>query len=725
MADQQNNFISKFVPKSHFFTDPATISQTAEQAFGPASESEFRITSSFNISLGDNKVYAICRGVVLVQPQAGSTDKVNVIMRPYTQPIQGFNIKYFIYRGLSLIDFFTGNLVKAADGTTSDFINNINASFLAFHSGTDPGGAVPDFLASYIGFDPAHQTPEMLLSDLFFKQSEYVDNGGTSEESGLTAFELPNVAMGSSLGTFAAGECGIDVVLNYGDYKLPVPNDEFVFDMAYARAPKASIMTSVTNSDVQNKVIKEQIFQFLDVAAYFGFHAIDTGTVIMNVSGAKVNKKGTDIYDLMVSKFFTKNRLYIYIQSDRTRSYNFYGNYAISDTNSNSLKIGITVDSLAERTYGTNGWPLIIDESSQTHSETDNTLYLQFVTDNNVNTMLYGQVAEISNAQSNNFCGPDSLRVEISGGTLTNTYTNGISIINSSVAVADAKLNISTFNIFLYQGVVYTYVASPDASQTGTTQNKLESPDFFDDVFGLIKADSLFKNGGLNDYSAMSSARINLINHYVDKSQLGISAVQTTIVSDTLDTGLDLSPSLQRVTYVTEAVDILNSAISVTNALTNNTNSSASASEAASEDKSYHLPEPYYYTLTYFTDSGQVVNGVALKTKDDTIPNKIILGITQNENTLIKGLITDEMSNSRLFLLDLFQTNLTSPENIIFQKYQLALVAEQSGHLRIYMPSEDIFIYSLDRNYHFSIGYSQYMPSPNYTTEYFIVNPAL
>jgi len=38
MAENQGNFISKFAPKSHFFTDPAAISQTAEHAFGPVSE---------------------------------------------------------------------------------------------------------------------------------------------------------------------------------------------------------------------------------------------------------------------------------------------------------------------------------------------------------------------------------------------------------------------------------------------------------------------------------------------------------------------------------------------------------------------------------------------------------------------------------------------------------------------------------------------------------------
>lgn len=709
MAD---NYIAKFKPNSHFFTDPNALSQVSGQAFGPAGADEFWLTTRFSVS--GAKAFAICKGVVLVQPQTGSTDLVNLILRPYEQPITGFNIKYFIYRGLKKSDFFITNKVLPAATGSSDFITKVNNSFASFYNSVSPGQPLPDFLAKYIGFDPAIQDDALPLSDFFFKESEYVQSGQEFIEQGEFAFELPLIHKGASLGSFANGECGIDIVLNYGDYKLPSPNDEFLFDLAYARASKVKIELLAGMSNYEKKLKREQIFQFLDAAAYFGFHAMDGGAVGVN-SGSMVEKKGEAIYTDVVSKFFTKNRLYLYIQSDRTRSYNFYGNYTLPDS-VNDLNIGIGAAALVEKAYGVDGWPLYIDDAPRGHNESKNSLYFQLSSDSdsNVNRMLYGQVAQIVNAQHNNFCGADDLQLPTDPDGIPSEWTKIIEISNPATGPNGAKLNIASFNILLYQGRIYAYEAGEEVDENSETVKIYDIPNFFDDVFDLMNAEPLLKVTENTDFSILSSQKVKIINHYYDKSQKGISAVQTTIINDIIDTDDEVNPALKRVTYITESVDTLNTAISLSGPLANDTNSRPSVSGGVVANKTYALPEPFYYTLSPFTDSTTTITGLSLKATDNSIPNKIILGLTKAENDLLKGLIsTNNLNNPRMFLIDLFEdgNELISSEGILYQKYRMSIVAEvSSGKLKLFMPEEDIMMYAIDRHYYYTKEYSKYVP---------------
>jgi hypothetical protein len=698
MAENTGNFISKFAPKSHFFTDPAAISQSAGQAFGPVSASEFRVTTGFTVTGDSRMAYAICPGVVLVQPQGDGSTVVNIIMRPFTQPIQGFNIKYFIYRGLDRDDFFTGNKVNAAGAGASDFINSINASFASYHNSIDPGQPLPDFLSSFIGFDPEHQPSALPLSDFFFKESQYVESGGEFNES--SPFELPNVPMGASLGNFLEDDCGIDIVLDYGDYRLPLPNDEFAFDLAYARLAQCSI--SATDPDAfKQKIIKEQIFQFLDAAAYFGFHAIDTGAVTMNIGGTKEVKKGEDIYGLIVSKFATKNRLYLYIQSDRTRSYNFYGNYAIADNNTNSLKYGITEDTLTEHPYENNGWPLLIDETPQDHSDDFNSFYLQLVTDNNVNTMLYGQVAQISNAQSNNFCGPDNLKLPPAEDGTPIPFTKILNIINPATGPDNAKLNIAAFNILIYQGVNYEYIPARGSEEQFLNSAALSRNYIFNDIFDIIDAEVHLKSSGDLDYSQVSLQRINLVNHYYNGNQLGISAVQTVTVNDTINQSFESDAVQNRVTYLTEAIDVLNNVSSAAGDISSETRSSSSAIlNLGDNSKTLQLNTPWYFEINTFTNSTNTITGLKISSIDQKFPSRIIVGVEKGENEELKSLITEfDFKNPRLILLSDFSNRnpVESIDGQLYNIYSAGISGEVSdGKLKSVLCEPPIVIYSID-----------------------------
>ncbi|SDX75486.1 hypothetical protein [Flavobacterium degerlachei] len=723
--------------QSHFFIESGGFpSQNAPQSFGPKSPDEFRLTSSFTLSENTTKkAFAICKGLVLIQPQTGSSTKVNVILRPYRQPFPGLNVKYFVYRGLQRSDFFTVESdpkIIEPNSTTSDFINKINTDFHAFHDDRkDKEGnlirPIPDFTAKYIGYDPLLIDETILLSSFFFKESEFVEAtvGGVGVFEEKDDFELPLIAMGKSLGSFASGDCGIDVVLDYGDYKQDFDNSEFVFDLGYARATEATI-TIVTTDVHEQKRQREQSTQFIDIAAFYGLYVNDGKVKVSDAAATKTDKKGSEIYTDVINNFATKNNWYIYLQGDRTRSYDFYGNYKIVEgTGTTNLKTGLLVDTVTEATYGTNGWPILINTQTQSTPIANNNLYLQLVTDNNNNTALYGQIANIANAQKDNFFNADGLRQAADAEGNYSRLTTTVQL--TTPATADGK-NIANLSLLLYQGVSDEYEANTLLDENGIPIIQKGQANFFDDVFSLINAQPLLKVNGGSDFSKMTDGKLNLINQYYDKKQQGLSVVQTLTVNDVIETGIEETSTVARVTYLTEASDVMNNAVSATGSTTPDTKTSPSASGAVTKSKTYDLPEPYYYGLKLFTDSIQTITGLELKTLDGSTPNKIILGITKAENNSIKALITEGFKNPRLFLIDLFEdgNELLSPENIAYQKYRLGIVAENTdGNLELATPTLDVMVYSLDRKYHFSKGYSEYMPDLDFSTNYFNINTVL
>lgn len=694
--------------QTHFFTDPQKISQNREQSFGPVSTTEFRLTSGFTLD-GPQKAFAICKGVILLQPQTGAENKVNLILRPFTQPFPGLNIKYFVYRGLQKSDFFTTDsapkIIKKT-GETSDFINKINEDFEVFHNELkDADGKtipLPGFAAQFIGFDPLVLN-DTLLSSFFFKESQFIE--GKEKDD----FELPMIDMGKSLGNFANGECGIDVVLNYGDYHHDFDNSEFVFDLEYARKPLATL--SVTGeTPFKQKLLREQSTQFIDIAAFYGLFVPEYAVDVVS-GGAKTNKKDAEIYNSIINNFYTKNNWYVYIQSDRTRSYDFYGNYKLGESVKN-LKTGLLEDPttkvvpMTTATYGTLEWPVLINNQAQANTVTTNNLYLQFATDNNNNTAFYGQIAKVANAQKDNFINADGLRLPPDE---TGNYSNLTSTIQLTTPAVQGK-NIATLNILLYHGKVNQYTAGTTVDENGELVIVYGQANFFDNVFSLIKSETLLKLSADESYSRMTSEKLNLINAFYDKKQQGISIVQTLTVNDIIETGIDEPLTVSRVTYITEPIDVMNNAVSATGSTTPDTKTTASASGAVTKSKTYELPEPYYYNLQLFTDSTQTITGLELKTLDGSNPTKIILGLTQTENNTIKDLITEDTKNPRLFLIDLFEdeNELISPENTKYQKYKVAIVAENTeGENVLSQPEEAVFVYSLDRRYHFSKGYSE------------------
>jgi len=704
---------------SHFFTNTGVITQSAAQAFGPFSGSEaaskFRVTNKFSLS-ANTMAFAICTGHVLIQPQTSSTTKVNLILRPYIQPFEGLKIKYIVYRGLLKADFFTtasSPLIKAALSSESDFINKINADFDDFYADLkNPDGSnatKPTFNAKFIGFDTTLTDTSIPLYKFFFKDSDFVEAGSVFDD--YDDFELPLIQQGKSLGNFAMGDCGIDIVLDYGDYVLP-NSDEFVLDLAYARAADALIDVSATTlSAIQKKRKREQVFQFLDIAAFYGAFINNDGVVITDVSGTKTNQTGTAIYTNIVSLFTTKNNWYIYIKSDRGRSYNFYDNYLIGTT-ANSLKIGTSATNTAAAPYDNHSWPLLIINASQNHNLSVNSIYLNLVTDNNPNTMLYVANGMVDGA-TNNFQNASTLVYPIGTTEFGSGLTQPIILSNNATGNSGSKVPIANFTQLIYQGKTYSFVAGQALDEQNQLVDVYAEPDFFDDVFDLINASNVQKTNNPNIYNVVNCPQLKLINFFDNGSSKGIAASQSLIINDLIDTGITASPNLARVTYVAEAAQVFNNPVSLSNTISSNTKTSMPKAIGIEESKTYKLPSPYFYSLQLFNDGGQTVTGVILNTNDGSIPNQVILGITKTENDAIKALITtNNLANARLFLINLFGQGetLTSADGVNFQKYKLGVVGELAdGSLKLFLPTNDILVHSLDNKYHHSKGYSEYM----------------
>ncbi|TDQ77462.1 hypothetical protein [Sphingobacterium yanglingense] len=694
-----------FQPKSFFFTDPNSITQDALRSFGPQSANVFNITASFQSS--GAKAYAICKGTVLIQPQTGNSNLVNLILRPFSQPINGLPIRYFVYRGLRVQDFFNGNLVKDAGTNESDYINKAQQAFENYYTSIEQ--PKPLFEAKYIGYDPANQSAELDIDSLFFKQAQYQ----SGEEELQQAFELPMVQAGHSLGYFAQGECGMDVILSYGDYKLENPIDEFAFNLEYARAPLATIDITNVSDEYKSKRIKEQVQQFIDVAAFYGFHA-GNGTVSVYEGSAVAKKKEAAIYDAVVSKFYSKHRLYLYIQSDRGRSYDFYGNYYLSDASDNNIRIGDSSENKTAYKFGSQGWPVQIIESNQSHNTTVNEIYINLVTDSNPNAMLYVQVGSLTNAVKNNFMDAAALSTPENPDHLwINDYTPDLILANPAVGAPMNKEFISNFNSIIYQGKTLEYgvktITEDDAELT-----QIYNSDFFDDIFDLLTAKPLLKQSMSNDYMVLSSPHIKQIGFLEDTTQKVITAVQTLIVRDSIPNINNPETKVERVSYITEQSDILNYLMDIqSQPYTVDTINFSALSNSTTISSLYQLPDPYFYTITEIVDGTHTIKGISLHAKDNSKPLKIIVGITLEENSRIQDIISiNSLSNPRLFLTEYNQeiNTFTDEKGIRYKKYKLSVSGENEENIpELHLPQAEIILYSLDDNYHFSSDYSLQM----------------
>lgn len=683
--------------KSHFFVNPKSIVQNANQAFGPVNGDEankYRVASLFTIQ-NDELAYAICKGVVLIQPQTGNMDKVNLILKPFEQPIKGLDIKYFVYRGLKKSDFFTNDdKIVESNEDASELIKKINETFMSFYSDES---SIPDFESKFIGYSPLLLN-SVSLSSLFFKTSNYIMVDDVEVESEDSAYDLPLIEAGKSIGRFAAGSCGIDVVLDYGDYELIDKSSEFDFNLEYARSVDVVIDITETTDTYQKKLMKEQVVQFIDVAAFYGMHHSENGVVNLVNLRKETPLKTDEIYKQLLNNFYTKNNWYVFIQSDRNRSYNFYGNYNIDGSGANDIFKGVTERNLIEGVYGTHGWPIIIENSPQIHDGTMNTLCFQLVSENNPNSVLYGQIVGFENDQIYNFYNSKSLNN-------TNIEIRKTNSILLSIPCFDngSKSNVSHFSRLIYNGNGY---------QCLSAESEYVNVSFLDEKFRQIDSSSVLKGVAESAFSTICYKKINL-NSQINFNAQSVSSYQSVKVFDKVDL-------ISRITYLTKALEVLSFPVMAQGNV--NTLSTNYSTQTESLTVSQNLDDlNLNFKLMPFYIGDRAIVGIYIEYAN-SFPNFYCLGLSQNENQNVLDVIqSSELTNSSFyFVAETDNSDFISSENIAYRVFKLAVIGESvEGELNMVKIEPEVLIYTIDERIYFSEDYSKYLkiefPSLNYT----------
>lgn len=701
-SNSGTNVRSALQPTSFFFTD-GSYNQTADQKFGVVSSSQYRGTTKLNCT---GKIFTLCQGQIFIQPQTGNNDKVNVVLKPFKQPINQIPIKYIIYRGLKKSDFFrieggdeiiNGSApIDEQPGTGTKFCQYIWSEFDKFHANFT---IKPPFKAEMIGFPLSGDNSQQLIDRIdsyFYKIVRYLDEEAQEETPG-TAYEFPLVPAGTELGT-ASGEIGIDIILNDGDFYNPDDSNPFRFDLAFARATETLLNTS-TGTTYEKKLIRQAATQFLDLAAFYGLHANGSGILYIPGTSPAILTTPEEIL-LKLNSFLTKNTTYIYIQGDRQRYYNFYDNYNYSPTDPNDIRIGNSVQDIQSKAFAIDGWPV--------HAiiPTSGSVVLQLITDNYSGAGLYVKTGNLSDdtPQEGGFIRDENLSqipTEEENDTTDINYTQPITLVFPKVG----NNAVSSIVELIYEGKQLF------VEENGFPENKFPLKDI-DDVFGLLNAESFVQKTRELELPSVMDSRLQLINFPNSQRGNDIGTVQSKRIEDIVQTTGEAY--LQRVTYETLLIDMKrNAAAYLKPSSTLQGGKGAGSTHYKVERNNFYQPEiPYYLKTQIFTDNVETITGLTLNTTDGSIPTKKLLGITKEENQRLLDLIEDnEMANAKVYFYNLLGEDsvIISNEENPYKIYTLNIVAENSlGEMKRYVPSEDITVYTLDGLLFFSELYTKY-----------------
>lgn len=309
-------------PESYFFMEPVLSESQNTKAFGSLGDKEFQVTTTFNSGTTKVKAFAVTSGTLFFAQHGDSTDRVNIFLKPNKDIGLGVKIKYFVYRGVKAENIFRKEggkllLIKKPEVNILDFLKPVWDDYVEFNA-TDQ-----DFTADKIGYLNSGTTVEEMLQ-MFFATEKH---------------SLLHVSAGMHIGNFE-GDFGFEIILDQGDFTQKMADSGLDFNDKFASATECILKTNGANGPyifggntnaAGEKIFRENLYHFLDPAAFYGSHVTDTGN---NMKGGKIKvKNGTaetsyqkpgEVYSNVVSKLKNKNKIYLYIKGTRGRSYNFY-----------------------------------------------------------------------------------------------------------------------------------------------------------------------------------------------------------------------------------------------------------------------------------------------------------------------------------------------------------------------------------------------------------------
>ncbi|MEG1590425.1 hypothetical protein [Chryseobacterium sp.] len=700
------------LPESYLFIEKKPFTQAQTDKFGmTADNTKFRTTSRISYT---GKIFTICQGQVLIQPNSDDPTKVNLILKPFTQPIKGLAIKYFIYRGLKAADFFgTNQTINANNSSATGFVKQIRDDFQKLYNMLNL--TEPTLTAQYIGYPGTGsyaQTTDLLIDDFFFKISQEDAGSSTPDQK---AFELPMIPRGIHLGTIDAGQSiGIDIILNEGDYTIENDPNPFKLDLNFARLNNHILDSTSGANAFENKLIRESATQFIDIAAFYGLHTHGKGKLHASSGGQDTILQTNDTIYEAIKDFKTANTTYLYIQGSRQRSYNFYGNHNIGTT-TNNYKQGTTVANLAVGDFAEQ-WPL--KEFSNIPS-----LAIQLTTDSNDAAALYVKqgILNIDTANEDYFIRGENL---LQQADTNNTVDTGLTKpIVFDVKKTSTGTNIGSFVQLIYEGKALEITNAVPPLSSGESLFLKD----IDDVFGLINVTPHIQPKSTNELRYVIDQNLLLIDFENKTGGKDIATVTTKRIEDQImknDT-----ESVKRVTYETLLNNIRQSVGSFFESRSAyQDNSNGGTITYSDKMNNFYQPQsPYYFkTEKYTSFEGENMTGLSLQLKQGDLSSKKLLGITVEENVLLSDLITlNQLNNPKFFFQNLLgneDSYYISLENVEYKKYSLCIIGEgQDGILKAIFPINMVYVTTVDNLVFVSDEYAKWIPNVS-TAKVFEIN---
>ncbi|MDY0088736.1 MAG: hypothetical protein RBR78_00050 [Flavobacteriaceae bacterium] len=686
-VSEGSGFQSKLIAESCFVLQSSnSIVVTEANSFGPKTNEIFKTTTKFTFDSTLN-VYSICNAQVLIQPQTGNNDLVNIILKPINQPVSDLPIKYIIYRGVNKSSIINADKITGDENTGSSFVRSLWKQFNRFFTDEQGNTNAPDFFAKYIGYsvDLNLHPYTKLLDELFYKLSNTTIENDIPEESAVTAYELPIVPLGMHLGE-ATGSLGVDILLDDGAYYVPDSPDPFKLDLAYARANEFSLELTSGLTDYEVKLLKNTSAKFIDYIAFIGLHTQGAGTLHLGGQTTPLTES-TSIY-VLLNNCHTKDTKYLYIQSDRQRCYNFYENYKYSDTDTTNLKIGETESTLTNQKFGEQ-WPVI------THDNISS-IKLKLLTDNHLEACLYASIGDWQTPHHNLFVKGEHLKQAI-------TTDPDVVIDNRYTELLELKAPNTYAGIWqlIYKG---QKLYATDAND----EEKIYALKDIDDLLGLLDVEPLIKPKNSNEYASVIENKLQFTHSREDVNNTTVAAVLVKRIADAI--AIDDTNKLERITFETLLINSTSSAktLSMKDHAADNT-----ITFDQKQNNFYNFNNPYSLDISTFIDAGESIKGIYLTNTFGKNNLKKIVGITKDEYSNILSIIeTENLLNTRLFFENtLIDENdyYISPENIRYKVFHLKIVGEHNGVLKYYELTNNIKLYSLDNLIFFSSQYSEHI----------------
>lgn len=699
--------MADYKPDSHFFVDHSNLANSvaanlAADAYGPVSSAltnKYR-TTSFVRASALTKVFAVCDGQIMIQPQTGDPTKVNLILKPTASAIYDpIKIKYFIYRGVNKEDLIGNNVlvdVNTSDPNQPIFLQKLWKQFVDFNMPFYDQGIIdtpPEtFPAFLIGYDE-NQSGDTLIEHYFKRNND----GGN-----LIFYQIPACKKGEFLGNFT-GRIGLDIVLDHGDYELTNQDELFKLNLDFARKAEHifDITTIPTSTPTKVKRFKEYIHQFIDAAAFWGSH-IECGK-IRTISAPNGITSATDIFTNILSKYQTKYKIYVHVQGERLRTYNYF-----------DATRRIYGFATAGQLNETSGWPIVIQELTLSAPTTTFKELKNIELEYSINSTIHPQdrqiIVDVISPNNNTSIYPKIQRPGNPTGTIPPVLTGRTEHININFSVNGTK-SCAGF-LFLY----------------GNLKQEFPLKDYFNELWTVNFTTSLsLPSNSDNLVHWLNYDRNNTVN-LDDVIQCGAS-VQSKVI---FDNGLNSSPigpnppTKKRRTYL----------IGIKNNTDQNSNYNTTSFTAAFEKQ---IPDSDNYFSKLYNDNQFIIYKGKFV---DNLTSAVITSLTLfHDNDYTKKYsflhlgITEEEFNKLIYdsptVPPVVPPNIDPPqilprdaENIFFyleevigfstpnvRKFRLGLQYEDNtGLVQILYPSivNTVHVYTMDGNLFCSSEYADY-----------------